>query len=140
MRFRNELPSLAEVSLYMCSVSYTPLRINSGLHQYATSVLTFGNSSFCPRVYASVQILRINIGHHPRSAVSVVLQGGGPRFLGAFPKIGEKCLLVSLCLSVRLAVRMEQLGPHWADFPRNLVFDYFTEDRRGSTSVIIIWQ
>jgi len=33
-------------------------------------------------------------------------------FLGAFVKNGEKRLLASSCLSVR----MEQLGAHWTDF------------------------
>ena len=36
-------------------------------------------------------------------------------FLGAFAKL-RKRLLISSCLSVRLPVRMEQLGPHWTDF------------------------
>ena len=36
-------------------------------------------------------------------------------FLGVFAKL-RKRLLISSCLSVRVPVRMEQLGSHWTDF------------------------
>jgi hypothetical protein len=37
-------------------------------------------------------------------------------FLGAFAELRKATVSYGMCLSVRLSVRVEQLGSHWTDF------------------------
>ena len=49
----------------------------------------------------------------------------------------EKRLLTSLCLSVRLSVRIEQLGSHWTCFWWNLTYEFFFSKIRQENSIFI---
>jgi hypothetical protein len=44
-------------------------------------------------------------------------------FYGAFAKWRKAT--ISYVVSVRLSARMEQIGSHWADFEKNLIFETF---------------
>ena len=47
------------------------------------------------------------------------------------------CLSVSL--SVHLPLRMEHFGPHWTDFHRILIFEYFSKICWENSSLNTIW-
>jgi hypothetical protein len=46
-------------------------------------------------------------------------------FLGAFAKLLKATIIfiMSVCLSIRQYVRVEQVGSQWADFYDNLIFE-----------------
>ena len=48
-------------------------------------------------------------------------------FLDAFANLGKTTFsfVLSVCLSVRPSVRIEQLGSHWTDFHENRYFNIF---------------
>jgi hypothetical protein len=58
-------------------------------------------------------------------------------FLGAFRKIAKSDYLLR---HARLSVRIEQLGSHWTDFDKNLIFELFSKICRENSSFIKIRQ
>jgi hypothetical protein len=54
-------------------------------------------------------------------------------FLGAFEELRKAT--ISFVMSLRLSVRMEQLGSHWTDFDETLYLNCFEKKRVEKTQV-----
>ena len=94
-----------------CSLLFKGYRVSvSGLNDWGVKLTAH---HLVPRI---LHVVKLDNVQYMDRGLQIVLLYSHIEFSGAFAKFKKIYYLASSRLSVRLSIRMEQLGSHWTDF------------------------